>query len=125
MSVDAPKLRPIDFVSTARDDLRSFPKTAQKHIGDALLRVQFGGKPSKAKPLKGFKGASVLEIVADYDGDTYRAVYTVRLREAVYVRHCFQKKSTHGIATAKHDRDLIVQRLREAEAMDRAKGSTR
>ncbi len=96
---------------------------AQKHIGDALLVVQHGGKPTRAKPLRGFSGAGVLEIAEKYDGDAYRAVYTVRLRDAIYVLHCFQKKSTHGIATAKHDLDLIVQRLREAEAMDRAKGA--
>jgi phage-related protein len=116
-------LRPLDFVGTAREDLRSFPKEAQKHIGDALLHVQFGGKPMRAKPLRGFKGAGVLEVIEDYEGDTYRAVYTVRLRYAVYVLHCFQNKSTHGIATARRDLDLIAARLREAEALDRRKGA--
>lgn len=103
--------------------MRSFPKGAQKHIGDALLVAQFGGAPPGAKPLRGFKGASILEIVEDYDRATYRAVYTVRFRDVIYVLHCFQKKSTHGIATARRDLDLIVQRLREAEAMHRAKGA--
>ncbi len=116
-------LRPLEFVGASRDDLRSFPKEAQKHIGDDLLVVQYGGKPVRAKPLRGFSGAGVLEIVERYDSDTYRAVYTVRLQGAIYVLHCFQKKPPHGIATAKHDLDLIARRLREAEAIDRAKGA--
>jgi phage-related protein len=116
-------LRPLEFVGTSRDELRSFPKKVQKHVGDDLLAVQHGGKPARAKPLRGFSGAGVLEIIEKYDSDTYRAVYTVRLRGAVYVPPCIQKKSTHGIATAKHDLDLIARRLREAEAIDRAKGA--
>lgn len=93
------------------------------HVGVALLSAQRGEKHPHAKPLKGFKGTGVLEIVEDWSGDTFRAVYTVRLRHAVYVLHCFQKKSTRGIATTKRDLDLIVQRLREAEAKDRAQGA--
>lgn len=73
-----------------------------------------------AKPLKGFNGASVLEIVEDYDTDTYRAVYTVRFEEAVYVLHCFQKKSTLGIKTPKQDIDLIRRRYQIAEQEHRA-----
>lgn len=76
-------LRIVAFVGTSRDDLRMFPTSVQKRIGDALLVAQYGGKPRQAKPLKGFKGAGVLEIIEDHDGDTYRAVYTARLRHAV------------------------------------------
>jgi phage-related protein len=70
------------------------------------------------KPLKGFGGAGVLEVVADSDGDTYRAVYTVRLRTAVYVLHAFQKKSAHGIRTAQHDMDLVRRRLAWAQRIE-------
>jgi len=76
-----------------------------------------------AKPLKGFGGAGVLEVVEYWLGDTYRAVYTVRLRHAVYVLHCFQKKSTHGVATSRRDLSTVERRLREAETIDAAKGS--
>ena len=69
----------------------------------------------EAKPLKGFGGAGVLEIIENYFSDTYRAVYTVKFAKAVYVLHCFQKKSKHGIATPKYEIDLIKQRLREAQ----------
>jgi phage-related protein len=78
-----------------------------------------GGKHPDAKPLRGFGGAGVLEIVDDHRGSTYRAVYTVRLSEAVYALHAFQKKSTAGIATRKQDVDLIKQRLKQAEELHR------
>ena len=83
-------------------------------IGYALELVQKGEKPANAKPLKGFGGASVLEIVEDFDGDTWRAVYTVAIANAVYVLHVFQKKSKKGIATPKKEIDLIKRRLRDA-----------
>lgn len=86
-------------------------------MGYALYRAQQGEKHPKAKPLRGFGGASVLEVVDDYDGDTYRAIYTVRFDEAVYILHAFQKKSKSGIATPKQDLDLIEARLRTAEEM--------
>jgi len=86
-------------------------------MGYALRFAQAGVKPEAAKPLKGFKGAGVLEVVEDHDGDTYRAVYTVRLAGVVYVLHCFQKKSKTGIVTPRHTIELIRQRLRVAEAM--------
>jgi len=85
-------------------------------VGTALHWAQLGEKHPDAKPMKGFKGANVLEIVEDYDGDTYRAVYTVRLAETVYVLHAFQKKSKRGIATPKRDVDLIKSRLKDAKA---------
>jgi len=83
-------------------------------VGGALWEAQTGGKAGWAKPLKGFGGAGVLEVVDDHDGDTYRAVYTVRFAGVVYVLHAFQKKSKHGIATPKHEIALIEQRLKRA-----------
>ena len=90
-------------------------------FGFALHLAQSGKKHEHAKPLKGFGGASVLEVVEDYMGDTYRAVYTVKIAERVYVLHCFQKKSTKGIETPRQDMDLIRERLKAALA--HAKGA--
>lgn len=84
-------------------------------MGYALYQAQVGRKASSAKPLAGFRGAGVLEIVEDHQTDTYRAVYTVKYSDLVYVLHAFQKKSKKGIATPKHDIDLIKKRLRIAE----------
>ena len=84
-------------------------------FGFALHLAQMGKKHDQAKPLKGFGGASVLEVVEDHMGDTYRAVYTVNIDDKVYVLHCFQKKSTKGIETPKHEMDLIRERLRAAQ----------
>jgi phage-related protein len=84
-------------------------------VGHALYAAQNGSVDPAAKPLKGFGGRSVMEIVADHRGDTFRAVYTVRFRDAVYVLHAFQKKSRHGIATPLHDVELIRKRLTDAE----------
>ena len=90
-------------------------------FGFALHLAQMGRKHDQAKPLKGFGGASVLEVVEDHMRDTYRAVYTVKIAEKVYVLHCFQKKSTKGIETPKHEMDLIRERLKAAQA--HAKGA--
>jgi len=90
-------------------------------FGFALHLAQMGKKHDQAKPLKGFGGASVLEVVEDHMGDTYRAVYTVKIAEKVYVLHCFQKKSTKGIETPKHEMDLIRERLKAAH--EHAKGA--
>lgn len=84
-------------------------------MGYALREVQQGKKPASAKPLKGFKGAGVLEIIEDHRTDIYRAVYTVKFAEIVYVLHCFQKKSKKGIQTPKQDIELIERRLKVAE----------
>ena len=105
----------VDFVGSAREDLREFPDEVKQDIGSALFEAQQGGKPAAAKPLKGFGGAGVLEIIDNFDGDTYRAVYTVRFKDVIYVLHCFQKKSKSGIKTPQQDIDLIKQRLRMAE----------
>ncbi len=84
-------------------------------MGQALFEAQRGTKHLDARPLKGFGGAGVLEVVEDHDGDTYRAVYTVRLAGIVYVLHAFQKKSKRGIATSRRDLELIRSRLRTAD----------
>ena len=108
--------KPLHWLGSSKKDLDGFPELVQKEFGFALYRAELGSKHPDAKPLRGFHGASVLEMVDDYDGDTYRAVYTVRFEEAIYVLHCFQKKSRHGISTPRTDLDLIQRRLREAEA---------
>ena len=108
-------MQPVRFVGSSLDDLKALPEQTQKDIGFALYEAQLGGKSFHAKPLKGFKGAGVLEIVEDFDGDTFRAVYSVRLPDAIYVLHVFQKKSKRGIATPKAELDLIKSRLKLAE----------
>ena len=109
-------MRAVHWMGASLTDLRAFPDDVQDEIGHALLKAQRGGKSSKAKPLQGFHGAGVLEIVENHDGDTYRAVYTVKMAAAIYVLHCFQKKSKRGVATPKHDLDLIEQRMKLAVA---------
>ena len=109
------QVKPVLWVGSSRRDVKSFPRPVKLEIGQALYAAQEGKTDPAAKPLKGFKGGSVLEIVASYYGDTWRAVYTVRFEDAVYVLHTFQKKSKRGIATPKKDIDLIRQRLADAE----------
>ncbi len=92
------------------------PEEVQDSVGYALYFAQTGRKHKQAKALKGFGSAGVLDVIEDADGGTFLAVYTVRFSNAVYVLHCFQKKSTHGIATSKSDLDLIRERLKAAEA---------
>jgi phage-related protein len=104
------------------EDLRAFPAEVRDAIGYALYLAQTGRKDPKARPLKGYKGAGVLEVREDHAGDTYRAVYTVRFAEFVYVLHAFQKKSKHGIATPPKELALLARRLRTAE-MDHAERS--
>jgi len=108
-------VKPVGWIASSLKDLRAFPDEVMDEIGHALYEAQRGGKHEAAKPLKGFKGAGVLEVVENYDGDTYRAVYTVRFAEVIYVLHCFQKKLKSGIATPKQDLDLIQARLKTAE----------
>lgn len=108
-------LKPLVWIGSAKDDLSAFPETAKKDIGHALFVAQQGGKAPSVKPLKGFGGAGVLEVVDDYDGDTYRAVYTVRFGERIYVLHAFQKKAKSGIATPKGDLARIQARLKRAQ----------
>jgi phage-related protein len=107
-------LKPLFWMGSTLEDLRESPEPVKDAVGYALELVQKGDKPASAKPLRGFGGASVLEIVKDFDGDTWRAVYTVTIAERVYVLHFFQKKSKKGIATPKKEIDLVKRRLREA-----------
>ncbi len=107
--------KPVRWVGNSKEELREFPEEVRRRVGGALWEAQLGRKAPYAKPLRGFGGASVLEIVDDFDGDTYRAVYTVRFAGAVYVLHAFQKKSRRGIATPKAELDLIEQRLKRAK----------
>jgi phage-related protein len=106
--------KPVRWVGSSRRDLRDFPEEVRRRVGGALWDAQPGLKAGYAKPLSGFGGAGVLEVVDDFDGDTYRAVYTVRFRGVVYVLHAFQKKSKHGVAVPRSDLDLIEQRLKRA-----------
>ncbi|HEY8332890.1 MAG TPA: type II toxin-antitoxin system RelE/ParE family toxin [Tardiphaga sp.] len=112
--------KPLDWVGSSKDDFCAFPLPVQREIGNALGLAQFGGKHPRAKPWKG-EGPGVFEVVDDFDGDTYRAVYTVRFRHAVYVLHAFQKKSPRGIRTARGDIALIARRLKLARQDDEAR----
>lgn len=105
--------KPMEWAGASKRDLMDFPEDARRTIGYALGLAQLGGKHPAAKPWKG-EGPGVLEIVEASDGNAYRAVYTVRFAKALYVLHCFQKKSPDGIRTAKQDIDLIAQRLKAA-----------
>jgi phage-related protein len=108
--------RPLEWVGSSHKDLMALPADVRQFFGFALSKAQQGGSHSAAKVLKGFGGAGVLEVVEDHAGGTYRAVYTVKFVEAVFVLHCFQKKSKHGIATPKEDMEIIKSRLKIAEA---------
>jgi phage-related protein len=110
-----PTPKPCIFVGPSRRELKALPEKVQDEFGHALYQAQCGDEPLSAKALKGFGGRGVLEIVEDFDGNTYRAVYTVRFAGAVYVLRAFQKKSKAGIATAKADIETIKARLRTAE----------
>ena len=112
--LNEPEPKPVRWVGRSKDDLKSFPRDVQRRVGGALWDAQVGLKAPYAKPLKGFGGAGVLEIVDDFDGNTYRAVYTVRFAHVVYVLHAFQKKSKRGAATPKAELDLIALRFRKA-----------
>ncbi len=107
--------KPVEWVGSSLDDLKEFPEDVRQNVGYALYLAQCGEKHPSAKPLKGFKGTGVLEVVEDFDGDAYRAVYTLKLAGVVYVLHAFQKKSKQGIATPKQDIDLIETRLKRAK----------
>jgi phage-related protein len=109
---DEPK--PVRWVGGSLEDRRAFPEAVRRRVGGTLWEAQLGRKAPYAKPLRGFGGAGVLEVVDDFDGDTYRAVYTVRFAGVVYVLHAFQKKSKRGLATPRGELNLIERRLRRA-----------
>ena len=114
---DEPK--PIVWIGSSRRDLKSFPKPVRSDIGQALYTAQMGETDPAAKPLKGFGGASVMEIIDRHDTNTYRAAYTVHFSNVIYVLHVFQKKSKSGIATPQKDIELIRRRLAEAQRLNR------
>ena len=121
--VSAKPLKPVEWIGSSLKDLRAFPEVVRETVGFALYLAQIGDKHLAAKPLKGFTGAGVLEVVEDFDGETFRAVYTVRFASAVYVLHVFQKKSKTGIKTPKSEIDLVWQRLKVAEELHRKRKS--
>jgi phage-related protein len=108
-------MKPVIWIGSSRRDLREMPQQVRRDIGQALYAAQQGVADPAAKPLKGFGGARVMEIVERYRTDAYRAVYTAHFKNAVYVLHVFQKKSKSGIATPKQEIELIRRRLAEAE----------
>jgi len=108
-------LKKVEWISSSKKDLLKLPDKIQQVFGYSLYQAQMGDKPFNAKPLKGFLGAGVLEILEDDKGGTYRAVYTVKFEDVIYVLHIFQKKSKHGIETPKEDIDLIKSRLKIAQ----------
>ncbi|WP_034989840.1 MULTISPECIES: type II toxin-antitoxin system RelE/ParE family toxin [Bartonella] len=112
-------LKRIIWLGSSRKDVKSFPDSVQQRIGYALYLAQTGNKGENVKILKGFGSANTLEVIAYDKQGTYRAVYTVQYKSTLYILHCFQKKSTHGIATSKLDMDLIKERLKLAEQLEK------
>src|SRR6266704_2703508 len=110
-----PELKPLAWLTSTKRDLMALPDEVIDTFGYALHLAQTGRKHEQAKPLHGFGSAGVLEIVEDWRGNAYRAVYTVRFAAAVFVLHVFQKKSKSGIATPRQDMELIRERLKAAE----------
>lgn len=106
--------KPLDWVGSSKKDFLGFPGPVKDEMGNALGLAQFGGKHPSAKPWKS-RGPGVFEMVEDHDGNTYRAIYTVRFKEVVYVLHAFQKKSPKGIGTAQTDIGLVKRRLMAAQ----------
>ena len=109
--------KPLVWIGGSKKDLMALPANVRKFFGHALDFAQRGEQHDAAKVLKGSGGASVLEVIEEDIGGTYRAVYTVKFEEALFVLHCFQKKSKSGIATPKKDMDIIQARLKVAEAI--------
>jgi len=120
LSVTVGTTKDIVWVASSLEDLKRFPEPVQKVMGFALFQAQCGGKHLQARPLKGFGGAGVLEIIEDFDGNAFRTVYTVRFADAVYVLHAFQKRSKKGIKTPKREMDVVRSRLRMAQEMRQA-----
>ena len=117
---EATGIRPLYWVGSSKRDLLAVPEDVVDVFGYALYLAQIGKKHEQARPLKGFGSAGVLEVVEDWEGNTYRAVYTVRFMCGVFVLHVFQKKAKRGIATPKADLDLIRDRLKAAEQVARS-----
>jgi phage-related protein len=113
--------RDLKWIGSSRKDMQAVPAHVRRIFGYALYAAQLGETPPSAKPLRGFGGAGVLELIEDYSSNTYRAVYTVRFASKIFVLHVFQKKSKRGVANPKQDLDLIRNRLKVAEALYRAR----
>ena len=113
------KVKLLGWIASSKKDLMEFPAHVRKEMGHALYIAQEGGKHKNAKPLKGFRGATVLEVVEDGANSTYRTMYTVQFEEVVYVLHAFQKKSKAGIKTPKQDIDLVEAGFRMAQQKHR------
>ncbi len=109
-----PKEKPVDWIGSSLKDLKSFPDEVQQTFGFELYQVQTGDMPSSAKPLRGNNLSGVYELRENYDGNTYRAVYIAKLRDKIYVLHCFQKKSKTGVATPQKNIDVIKKSLQMA-----------
>ena len=114
-------MRPVEWVGSSYKDFVSFPEAIQQETGHALYLAQIGRIHSSAKPLKGFGGAGIVELVEDDQHGTYRAVYTVKFESAIYVLHAFQKKSKKGIKTPREEIELVRRRLKVAEEDDLAR----
>jgi phage-related protein len=114
-------MRPVEWVGSSYKDFVSFPEAIQQEMGHALYLAQIGRIHSSAKPLKGFGGAGIVELVEDDQHGTYRAVYTVKFESAIYVLHAFQKKSKKGIKTPREEIELVRRRLKVAEEDDLAR----
>ena len=114
-------LKELEWIASSRKDMKALPRPVQRVFGYAFHAARMGETPPEAKPLKGFGGMGVPELIYDYRGDTYRAVYTVRFATKVYVLHVFQKKAKRATATPKEDMDLIRSRLKRAESLYRGK----
>ena len=112
-------LKPVRWMGSSRRDLKAFPQQVRSDIGKGLYAAQQGETDPAAKPLKGFGGTRVMEIVDRHDTNTYRAIYTAQFQGMIYVLHAFQKKSTKGTATPRREIELIRRRLAEAERIDR------
>lgn len=111
-------MKDLVWVGSSLEDLYEFPEDVKDEIGYALYEAQLGRKPNKAKPLTGI-GGGVMEVVSDFDKNTYRTVYAVKIGDVIYILHCFQKKSKKGIATPKQEIDLIKQRLKDAKQIEK------
>lgn len=109
-------LKSLKFVGSSKQELSDFPDPVKQDMGHSLFLAQQGSRDRNVKTLSGFHGGGVVEVVEDFDGDTFRCVYTTKLADVVVVLHAFQKKSKQGIATPKHEMDLIQNRLRDALA---------
>jgi phage-related protein len=114
-------MRPVEWVGSSYKDFVSFPEAIQQEMGHALYLAQIGRIHSSAKPLKGFGGAGIVELVEDDQHGTYRAVYTVKFESAIYVLHAFQEKSKKGIKTPREEIELVRRRLKVAEDDDLAR----